>query len=68
MLATMQRKCSGGINSVLITKIIAKMNVPKNYFVIVSARMVVRMGSFLWRGEPQLHPHLGFFELGVLWL
>ena len=39
--ATLQRKCSGGINFVIITKTITKINVPKNYFVIISARMVI---------------------------
>ena len=38
--ATLQRKCSSGINFVRITKIIAKIIVPRNYFVIISARMV----------------------------
>ena len=38
--ATLQRKCSGGILSVIITKIITKIIVPRNYFVILSARMV----------------------------
>ena len=40
MAATLQRKSSGGINFVIITKIITKENVPMNYFVIISARMV----------------------------
>ena len=40
MAATLQRKSSGGINFVIITKIITKENVPRNYFVIISARMV----------------------------
>ena len=39
MAATLQRKCSGEIIFVIITKIITKI-VPRNYFVIVSARMV----------------------------
>ena len=38
--ATLQRKSSGGIIFVIITKIITKENVPRNYFVIISARMV----------------------------
>ena len=38
--ATLQRKCSGGIIFVIITKIITKIIVPSNYFVIISARMV----------------------------
>ena len=38
--ATLQRKCSGGF-FVMIAKIITKRIVPRNYFVIVSARMVV---------------------------
>ena len=38
--ATLQRKYSGGIIFVVITKIITKLIVPRNYFVIVSARMV----------------------------
>ena len=40
MAATLQRKCSGGINFVIITKIITKIIVPRNYFVIISARRV----------------------------
>ena len=38
--ATLQRKCSGGIICVIITKIITKINVSRSYFVIISARMV----------------------------
>ena len=38
--ATLQRKSSGGIIFVIITKIITKENVPRNYFVIISASMV----------------------------
>ena len=38
--ATLQRKCSGGIIFVIITKMITKVSVPRNYFVIISARMV----------------------------
>ena len=42
------RKCSGGINFVIITKIITNILVPRNYFVIASARMVRRfMSKFL---------------------
>ena len=41
MAATLQRKCSGGINLVIITKMITKIIVPRNYFVIISARMVL---------------------------
>ena len=37
----LQRKSSGGISFVIITKIITEENVPGNYFVIISARMVV---------------------------
>ena len=37
----LQRKCSGGLIFVIVTKIITKINVPRNYFVIISARMVV---------------------------
>ena len=40
MAATLQRKCSGGINFVIITKIITKITVPRNYFVMITARMV----------------------------
>ena len=47
MAATLQRKCSGGINFVIITKIITKMIVPRNYFVILSARMV--LGELIFR-------------------
>ena len=42
MAATLQRKCSGEIIFVTITKLITK-NVPRNYFVIISARMVSRL-------------------------
>ena len=38
--ATLQRKSSGGIIFVIITKIITKENVLRNYFAIISARMV----------------------------
>ena len=38
--ATLQRKCSGGIIFVRITKIITRIIDPRNYFVIISARMV----------------------------
>ena len=41
MAATLQRKCSGEIIIfVIITKIITKISVARNFFVIVSARMV----------------------------
>ena len=40
MAATLQRKSSGGIMVVIMTKIITKEIVPRNYFVIISARMV----------------------------
>ena len=40
MVAILQRKSSGGIIFVIITKFITKENVPRNYFVILSARMV----------------------------
>ena len=55
--ATLQRKSSGGIIFVIITKIITKETVPRNYFVIISARMVF--------GAPYLTPRLpwkGFSE------
>ena len=39
--ATSQRKSSGWIIFVIVTKIIIKENVPRNYFVIILARMVV---------------------------
>ena len=45
--ATLQRKCCGGITFAIITKIITKINVPRNYFVIISARMVVWSSSDL---------------------
>ena len=35
MAATLQRKSSGGIIFVIITKIITKEIVPRNYFVII---------------------------------
>ena len=38
--ATLQRKSSGGIIFVIITKIITKEDVPRNSFVIILARMV----------------------------
>ena len=41
--ATLQRKCSGGIHFVIITKIITKIIVPRNYFVTISARMVTEV-------------------------
>ena len=40
MAATLQRKSSGGIIFVIITKFITKETVPRNYFVIILARMV----------------------------
>ena len=40
MAATLQIKCSGGIIFVITTKIITKTIVPRDSFVIVSARMV----------------------------
>ena len=40
MAATLQGKSSGGIIFVIITKLTTKENVPRNYFVIISARMV----------------------------
>ena len=42
--ATLQRQCSGGILFVMLTKIITKIIVSWNYFVIVSARMVKAVG------------------------
>ena len=48
MAATLQRKSSGGINFVIITKIITKDNVPRNYFVIISARMVQEIAANRW--------------------
>ena len=41
MAATLQRKSPGGIIFAIITKIITKENVLRNYFVIISARMVL---------------------------
>ena len=40
MAAALQRKCSGGISFVTITKIITKIIVPRNYCIIISASMV----------------------------
>ena len=40
MAATLQSKCSGGVIFVILTKIITKINVPRNSIVIISARMV----------------------------
>ena len=45
--ATLQKKSSGGIIFVIITKIITKENVPRNYFVIISARMVMISASMV---------------------
>ena len=53
MAATLQRKSSGGIIFVIITKIITKENVLRNYFVIISARMVL-LGALL-RGRTTAH-------------
>ena len=38
--ATLQRKWSGGIILVIVTKSITKIIVPRNYFVVVSARIL----------------------------
>ena len=46
--ATLQRKSSGGINFVITTKIITKENVPRNYFVIISAGMVMYLFRPQW--------------------
>ena len=40
MAATLQRKSFGGIVFVIIPKKITKIIVPRNYFVIILARMV----------------------------
>ena len=48
--ATLQRKSSGGIVFVIITKIITKENVPRNYFVIISARMVCSDSQCMFLG------------------
>ena len=45
--ATLQFFFSGGISSVIITQIITKENIPRNYFVIILARMVVSGRGFL---------------------
>ena len=45
MAATLQRKSSGGIIFVLLTKTITKINVARTYFVMISARMVLDMGN-----------------------
>ena len=52
MAATLQRKCSGGIILVIVTKIITKIIVPRNYFAITSARMA----HFL---SPSQNPRFG---------
>ena len=49
--ATLQRKCSGRIIFVIITKIITKEIVPRNYFVIILARMVIFSG-WTWSWYP----------------
>ena len=41
MAATLQSKCCGDILFVIITKIITQVIVPGDYFVIISARMIV---------------------------
>ena len=41
--AALQRRCTGGINCLTITKTITKIIVPRNYLVIISARMVHRL-------------------------
>ena len=48
MATTLQRKSSGRIILVIITKIITKENVPRNYFVIISARMVGASAEHVW--------------------
>ena len=45
MAATLQRKSFGGIIFVIITKKITKIIVPGNYFVIISARMVLKSAA-----------------------
>ena len=43
MAATLQRKLSGGIIFVIVTKIVTKIVVPRNYVVVLSARMVTQV-------------------------
>ena len=50
MAATLQRKSSGGTIFVINTEKITKENVPRNYFVIFSARMVQSTSDF-WDSE-----------------
>ena len=46
MAATLQRKSSGGIIFVIITKKLTKIIVSGNYFVIISASMVIVSGNY----------------------
>ena len=57
--STLQRKCSGGMIFVIITEI-TKVIVPRNYFVIISARMV----TFWVRRPPG---GVGFFHAKGRW-
>ena len=61
MAATLQRKCSCGMIFEIITKIIARIIVPRNSFVITSARMVVRLKDTPAKGlEKGVGQGLGF--------
>ena len=54
--ATLQRKSFGGVNFVIVTKIISKYHVWRNSFVIISARMVVRVNeqcADAWRSSSE---------------
>ena len=59
MAATLQRKSSGQTNSVIVTKDITKGIVPRNYFVIISARMVIN------RNGPSSFPSKSLSTLSV---
>ena len=62
MAAISQRKCSGGRIFVIITEIITKLVVPRNYFVIISARMVVENLKFYFQCWASLHMVLSEFR------
>ena len=68
--ATLQRKSSGGIIFVTITKIsITKENIPRNYFVIISARMVCWKVYVLFQSPMealQEHPPKGHLRTKLL--
>ena len=67
MAATLQRKFSGGIIFVIITKIITKIIVPRNYFVTISAMMGdVRSYTLSWFVRAGFRQN-GFFADFCFW-